>query len=163
VAGCASGRYAHSALVSGDVRSAELVVLRASEFSLGTLALVVLLDSEKLAKLRPGHFVEFRIQPGTYQLTMGNLGIPNRVNRVGFDSLQLNAGTRTYVILGNQGGSNWYSTKPTRYCLSRGCRQNGRRVRRKSTSLFFGFNRLTEEEAQVLMVKYERIVRESLN
>jgi len=155
--GCASRIYAHSALVSGDSPSAELVVLREREFSLGTLALLVSLDEEKLARLRIGRFAEFRIQPGNYQLAIGNLGIPGRVKRVVFDPIQLAAGTRTYVIFGKQGELRWNDTKTTPYCLTGRCGRIGKNLRSESITLVFGFDRLTEGEAKTLMTKYEPV------
>jgi hypothetical protein len=157
VGGCASRIYAHSALASGDSPSAELVVLREREFSLGALALLVSLDEEKLARLRTGHFAEFRVQPGNYQLAIGDLGIPGRVKRVVFDPIQLAAGTRTYVIFGKQGELRWNDTKLTPYCLTGRCGRIGKSLRSESITLVFGFDRLTEGEAKALMTKYEPV------
>jgi len=158
--GCASGTYGHSSLVSGDGPSAELVVLRRRGFSLGAFALQVKLDGEKLAKLRSGRFAEFRVRPGVYRLTMGSPGIPARVICIDFDTLQLDAGTRNYVLLGKQNESWRYSSTPPRYCLSARCGRIGQSSKRKSVSFVFGFDRITEELAQALMGAYIRVGHE---
>ncbi|MBW2542032.1 MAG: hypothetical protein JRF15_08075 [Deltaproteobacteria bacterium] len=131
--------------------------MRELEFSLGALPLVVSLDGEKLARLRVGRFAAFRIRPGSYRLTMDRLGIPARVKRVAFDALKLTAGTQNYVLFGKQGELHWYDTNSPRYCLSGRCGRIGRHVRSESTTLVFGFDRLTAEEARTLMAKYEPI------
>ena len=157
VGGCTSKIYAHSALAFGDEPGAELVVMREREFSLAALALVVSINGEKLARLRAGRYGVFRIRPGNYRLTIGRLRIPARVKRVAFDSLKLVAGTRNYIILGKQGEFHWYDTKSARYCLSGRCGRIGKHVRSESTTLVFGFDRLTSEEARTLMARYEPI------
>jgi hypothetical protein len=156
VGGCTSRVYGNPALVSGTVPSAELVVLRKKEFAASANALLVKLDGEKLVRLRTGRYAEFRIQPGVYQLTMAN---PGRLPFAPFDPLRLDAGTRTYVILGKQSESWGYSTH-AEYCLAGSCPQTSQPSTSISVNFVFGFDLIPEKDAHALMDKYKRVEHE---
>ena len=154
-AGCASGVYRHPGLVSGDESSAELVVLRKSEMWGGAIALLVRLDGEKLVKLRTGRYAEFRIKPDVYRLSMDDPGNLLQVDAAAIDPLQLEAKTRTYVLLSKHGVSWGYSVGA---CVVGTCPQA--QAPAVSGSVTFGFQFITEEEAQALMGEYERVENE---
>jgi hypothetical protein len=105
VVGCASGTFEHPSLVSGEVPSAELVLVRERGLAFVFDALTVRLDGEKLAKLRTGRYVAFRLAPGTYQLTLDEPQNPFTVTIAQLDDVELEPGTRSYILLGKVGTS----------------------------------------------------------
>jgi hypothetical protein len=156
VGGCVSGVYGHPALVSGDVPSAELVVLREKGMALGAFAVLVRLDGEKLGKLRAGRYAQFRVRPGVYQLTMDDPQNLARIDAAVLDPLRLSADTRTYLLLGKHSES-WGVSTQAQYCVHGSCPQIGQPSTSVSVSFVFGFDLISEKEAQALMGEYKQV------
>ncbi len=145
---CASGRFQHPALVEAtapEESSAELVLIRMSELAGGAFAMTLRLEGEKLAKLRTGRYVDFRLQPGTYTLSMDPF---QNIGGTELHGLELAPGTKTYVLLGSSDIAWGYSVSvSTSAPPSAGV----------SALPIFGLQIIGEETAKQLMSEYEAV------
>ncbi len=153
---CASGRFQHPALVeatAGEESSAELVLIRMSELAGGAFAMTLRLEGEKLAKLRTGRYVDFRLQPGTYTLSMDPF---QNIGGTELHGLELAPGTKTYVLLGSSDIVWGYGVSVS---ISGGVNVPTSSASSASVSALpvFGLQIIGEETAKQLMSEYEAV------
>ena len=145
---CASGRFQHPALVEATApegSSAELVLIRMSELAGGAFAMTLRLEGEKLAKPRTGRYVDFRLQPGTYALSMDPF---QNIGGTELHGLELAPGTKTYVLLGSSDIAWGYSVSVS---------TSGPPSTGVSALPIFGLHIIGEETAKQLMIQPKKL------
>jgi hypothetical protein len=122
------------------------------------IALLVRLDGEKLVKLRTGRYAEFRVRPGVYRLSMDDPSNLLRVDAAVLEQLQLEAQTRTYLLLSKHSAS-WGVSYSAQVCVTGNCGTQAPQTA-VSGSVTFGFHPISEDEAHALMRESKRIGRD---